>query len=109
MNNKWSEARNGDYVYFKGKIGQGSVVKTAKHGNYFMPAKIGMRIKGKKYPILNNELFIINSYKIQKVDKTSRVIKVYLTRINDSMMFAISENQLVQYFYKKEGSNLGAF
>ena len=50
MYTKWVEVRNGDYVYFMGKRGQGSVVKTDGYGNFFMPAKTGMRIKGEKYP-----------------------------------------------------------
>tara|TARA_Y200000002_G_scaffold376982_1_gene381786 strand:- start:3324 stop:3656 length:333 start_codon:yes stop_codon:yes gene_type:complete len=108
MHTKWVEVRNGDYVYFIGKRGQGSVVKTESRGNYFMPAKIGMRIKGKKFPILNDEAFIMNDSKVQKVDKTERIVKVYLTRVADGVTFAISETQFMQYFGKKDISNFGS-
>ena len=108
MSTKWAEIRSGSYIYFKGKRGQGSVVKTKNHGNYFMPAKIGMRIKGEKFPILSDELFIMNDLKIQKVSKSDRIIKILLTRISDGMNFAISETHVIEYFYKKDESNLGA-
>tara|TARA_B100000700_G_scaffold97420_1_gene109633 strand:+ start:779 stop:1111 length:333 start_codon:yes stop_codon:yes gene_type:complete len=107
MYTKWVEVRNGDYVYFMGKRGQGSVVKTDGYGNFFMPAKTGMRIKGEKYPILKDEGFIMNSSKVQKVEKTERIVKIFLTRLSDGMQFAISETQFQQYFCKKDESNLG--
>ena len=108
MYTKWVEVRNGDYVYFMGKRGQGSVVETDCHGNFFMPAKIGMRIKGEKYPILKDEAFIMNNSKVQKVDKSERIVKIFLTRVDDGMQFAISETQFHQYFCKKDESSLGA-
>jgi uncharacterized protein YehS (DUF1456 family) len=108
MYTKWIEVRKGDYVYFKFKSGKGSVVKTDYHGNFFMPAKIGMRIKGEKYPILEDEAFIMNNSKVQKVEKSERIVKIFLTRISDGVEFAVSETQFQQYFCKKDESNLGA-
>ena len=108
MSKSWVEVRSGDYVYFSGKNGQGSVVKTEGDGNYFIPAKIGISLPGKKFPILNDEPFILNSSKVLKVDKDKRVVKVFLTRVSDGLPFAISESQLHQYFIKKDESSLGA-
>mgnify|MGYP006892426384 CR=1 FL=1 len=107
MYNKWVEVRNGDTVYFIGNSGSGSVVKTENHGRYFMPAKVGMRIKGEKSPISNMEKFIFTNSTIQKVDGSERIIKCLLTRIEDSTVFAISESQMHRYFGKSNESSLG--
>ena len=107
MYNRWVELRNGDSVCFIGNSGTGSVVKTERHGRYFMPAKVGMRIKGEKSPILRMERFIFTESKIQKVDGCNRIIKCFLTRIEDSTIFAISERQLHKYFGKTNESSLG--
>ena len=107
MYNKWVEVRNGDSVYFIGNTGEGSVVKTENHGRYFMPAKIGMRIKGVKSPIMKMERFIFADSKVQKVDGCERIIKCFLTRIEDSTVFAVSERQLHRYFGKSNESSLG--
>ena len=106
---RWIEVRNGDRVYFNGKNGEGSVVKTENHYNYFMPARIGMRIKGVKKPILKNEAFIMSSSKVQKVDKCERIVKIMLTRVFDGEEFAISEFQFMQFFIRRDESNLGSF
>lgn len=108
MYNKWVELRNGDSVYFIGNSGTGSVVKTESHGRYFMPAKVGMRIKGEKSPIAFRERFIFTASKIQKVDGCERIIKCFLTRIEDSTIFAVSERQLHKYFGKTNESSLGS-
>ena len=104
---KWVEVRNGDSVYFNGKTGTGSVVETENHGRYFMPAKTGMRIKGKKKPIVEWEKFIFNSSRVQKAEGCERIVKCFLTRTSDSTVLAISEKQFMQYFSKTEQSNLG--
>ncbi len=109
MHKKWVEVRNGDRVYFGGKTGEGSVVATENHGNYFMPARIGIRIKGIKNPISRDEAFTMVSSKVQKVDKCERIVKVMLTRTLDGKEFAISESHFMQFFVKKDESSLGGF
>lgn len=104
---KWVEIRNGDTILFKQKTGKGSVVFTANHGNFFMPAKIGMRIKGNKKPIQKNEEFIFNESIVQSVSGTTRVVKCTLTRKLDNSSFYISEMDLMRYFSKSNRSNLG--
>lgn len=104
---QWIEVRNGDRVYFGGKNGEGSVVNTENHGNYFMPARIGMRIKGIKKPIGNNEAFIFSNSEVQKVDKSERIVKIKLIRTFDGEEFFISETQFMQFFVKRNESNLG--
>lgn len=109
MTIKWVEIKNGDALYFKGKTGSGSVVKTENHGRYFMPAKIGMRIKGEIKPIEEHERFILQSSKVQMVDGPSRIIKCFLVRISDNTVVAISEQQMMQYFYKRDESSLSGY
>ena len=109
MRKKWVEVRNGDRVYFNGKNGEGSVVTTESHGNYFMPARLGMRIKGIKKPISKYEAFTMVSSKVQKVDKCERIVKIFLTRTLDGEEFAISETQFMQFFIKRDESSLGGF
>jgi hypothetical protein len=104
---RWVEVRNGDSVYFTGKTGTGSVVSTEFHGRYFMPAKLGMRIKGEVKPIVTWEKFIFNSSRVQKAEGVDRIVKCFLTRTSDSTVLAISEKQFMQYFSKTEHSNLG--
>jgi hypothetical protein len=105
--NKWIEIRNGDTILFKGKTGTGSVVFTEFHGNYFMPAKIGMRIKGPKKPIKKFEEFVLNDSIVQSANGNSRIVKCMLTRLSDNVEFAISEFDLMQYFGKTNQSRLG--
>ena len=100
------ELKKGDLVFFKENHGQGSVVKIKSKGLYFMPAKFGMRISGEKSPIAKFEKFVFNDYVVQK--KTNkRIIKCNLTRISDGTQFAISENELYNYFCKTNNSFLG--
>ena len=108
MRKKWVEIRNGDGCFFIGKNGTGSVVETQDHGNYFVPAKIGMRIKGFKQPIRKYESFIMTNSEVQKVDKCDRIVKVFLTRILDGKEFAISERQFQQYFVKSNKTSFGS-
>ena len=105
--NQWIEVRNGDRVYFNGKNGEGSVVNTENHGNYFMPARIGMRIKGVKKPIAKNEAFTFSSSEVQKVNKCERTVKINLIRTFDGEEFSISEFQFMQFFVRRDESNLG--
>lgn len=107
--NQWIEVRNGDRVYFNGKNGEGSVVKTENQGNYFMPARVGMRIKGVKKPIGKSESFIMSNSEVQKVDKCERIVKIMLTRVFDGEEFAISESQFMQFFVRRDESSLGNF
>jgi len=109
MHKKWIEVRSGDRVYFNGKNGEGSVVATENHGNYFMPARTGMRIKGVKKPISKYESFTMASSEVQKVDKCKRTVKIILTRTLDGEEFAISESQFMQFFTKRDESSLGGF
>lgn len=104
---KWSEVRINDRILFKAKTGSGSVVKTESHGYYFMPAKIGMRLKGIKKPIERNEIFILNNVQVQEASGTDRIVKCQLTRINDGIQFSISEDSLIRYFGKSDQSFLG--
>ena len=104
---KWIEIRYGDIIKFKGKSGTGSVVFTENNGNYFMPAKLGMRIKGIKKPIKKYEEFVFNDSVVQSASGNSRVIKCFLTRISDNCEFAVSEQCLMRYFGKTNQSRLG--
>lgn len=103
---KYAEVRTNDILTFSGANGSGSVVKTQKHGYYFMPAKSGMRLKGVKSPILKNERFVFTSFRVQKADASGRIIKCILTRLNDGTNFAISEYFFHRYFQKIDLSNL---
>jgi len=107
MSIRWVEIRCGDTILFKNKTGSGSVVFTPNNGNYFMPAKIGMRLKGIKKPIEKYEEFILNDSVVQSVHGNSRVIKCTLIRKSDNCQFFISEFDLMQYFGKTNRSNLG--
>jgi hypothetical protein len=104
---KWSEIRVNDRIFFKGKSGTGSVVKTERHGYYFMPAKIGMRLKGVKKPISKYEMFILNDIQVQEILMNDRTVKCLLTRASDGTQFAISEDSLMRYFGKSDQSVLG--
>ena len=104
---KWIEIRYGDIIKFKGKSGTGSVVFTENNGNYFMPAKLGMRIKWIKKPSKKYEEFVFNDSVVQSASGNSRVIKCFLTRISDNCEFAVSEQCLMRYFGKTNQSRLG--
>lgn len=104
---QWVEVRNGDSILFKQKTGSGSVVFTEKSGNYFMPARIGMRIKGVKKPIQKHEEFVFNGSIVQSVLGSTRVVKCELIRKIDNTTFYISEMNLMRYFSKTNRSNLG--
>ena len=105
--NKWVEIKTNDILIFNSKTGSGSVVETANHGRYFMPAKIGMRLKGEKKPIVRNERFIFSNAKVQKVDGSNRIVKFTLLREIDGTIFSISENDIQTYFAKSPRSSLG--
>ena len=107
MGNHWVEIKTNDILIFNSKTGSGSVVETAKHGRYFMPAKIGMRLKGPKKPIVRNERFTFSSARVQKVDGKNRIVKFTLLRESDGTLFAISENDVQAYFAKSSRSSLG--
>ena len=104
---QWVEIRQGDSILFKEKTGKGSVVFTSNSGNYFMPAKIGMRIKGLKKPIAKHEEFIFNGSTVQAASGTSRVVKCELLRLSDNTSFFVSEMNLMAYFAKSNRSRLG--
>lgn len=103
----WVEIRTGDIILFKNKTGTGSVVLTENNGNYFMPAKIGMRIKGLKKPIQRSEEFIFNGSVVQATSGTTRVVKCELLRISDNTNFFVSEFDLMSYFSKSNKSQIG--
>lgn len=103
----WVEIRTGDTILFKNRTGTGSVVITEKNGNYFMPAKIGMRIKGMKKPIQKSEEFIFNGSVVQAASGTTRVVKCELLRLVDGVSFYVSEMDLMTYFSKANKSQLG--
>ena len=63
-----------------------------------------MRIKGLKKPISKHESFTMVNSKVQKVDKCERIVKIFLTRTLDGEEFAISENQFMKFFIKKDES-----
>ena len=104
---QWVEVRNGDAIYFNRKTGKGSVVLTGGNGNYFMPAKTGMRIKGEKKPIIENEEFIFSGSTVQSSSGKSRIVKCKLLRLSDNTMFYVSEFNLWNYFSKSLRSRLG--
>ena len=106
---KWVEIRQGDTILFKEKTGKGSVVFTSNNGNYFMPAKVGMRIKGVKKPIEKNEEFIFNGSTVQAASGTSRIVKCELLRLSDNISFFVSEMDLMAYFSKSDKSSLGGY
>ena len=106
---KWVEIRQGDTILFKEKTGKGSVVFTSNNGNYFMPAKVGMRIKGIKKPIEKNEEFIFNGSTVQAASGTSRIVKCELLRLSDNISFFVSEMDLMAYFSKSDKSSLGGY
>jgi hypothetical protein len=103
----WVEIRTGDTILFKNKSGTGSVVLTENNGNYFMPAKIGMRIKGIKKPIKRSEEFIFSGSTVQAASGTSRIVKCELLRLSDNTNFYVSEMDLMTYFSKSNKSQLG--
>ena len=103
----WTEIRTGDIILFKNRTGSGSVVTTENCGNYFMPAKIGMRIKGFKKPIQRSEEFIFSGSVVQASSGTSRVVKCELLRLSDNTIFYVSEMDLMTYFSKSNKSQLG--
>ena len=103
---KYTEVKENDVVTFSAKSGSGSVVKTKSHGYYFMPAKLGMRLKGDISPILKNERFVFTSYRVQKADSEGRIIKCILTRLSNGTNFAVSEDFFHRYFKKIDLSNL---
>jgi|11_taG_2_1085331.scaffolds.fasta_scaffold00057_54 hypothetical protein len=103
---QYVEIKENDVLIFPGSNGSGSVVKTQKHGYYFMPAKYGMRLKGVKSPIQKNERFVFSSYRVQKADAEGRIIKCILTRLDDGTNFAVSEYFFHRYFRKIDLSNL---
>ena len=104
---QWVEVRNGDTIIFNKGTGKGSVVLTEGKGNYFMPAKLGMRIKGIKKPIVKNEEFIYNGSIVQSSSGKDRIVKCKLLRLSDNVSFAVSEFDLWNYFSKLDRSNLG--
>jgi len=104
---QWVEIRQGDTIQFKEKSGKGSVVFTSNNGNYFMPAKVGMRIKGAVKPILKNEEFIFSESTVQSVSGVTRVVKCELLRLSDNSNFFVSEMDLMSYFSKSNKSSLG--
>ena len=106
---QWVEIRQGDTILFKEKTGKGSVVFTSSNGNYFMPAKVGMIIKGIKKPIVKLEEFIFNGSTVQAASGTSRVVKCELLRLSDNVSFFISEMDLMAYFAKSNKSSLGGY
>jgi len=106
---QWVEIRQGDSILFKEKSGKGSVVFTPNNGNYFMPAKIGMRIKGFKKPIAKNEEFIFSGSKVQSASGNSRIVKCELLRLSDNVSFFVSEMDLMLYFAKSSKSSLGGY
>lgn len=103
----YTELKNNDLIVFNQKTGSGSIVETKNHGCYFMPAKIGMRLSGIKTPLRKNEQFIYNNYVVQKAEGFDRIIKLFITRIQDGKVFAISEDQLHKNFAKLNRSSLG--
>tara|TARA_Y100000992_G_C21062561_1_gene394856 strand:- start:123 stop:443 length:321 start_codon:yes stop_codon:yes gene_type:complete len=100
-----SELKISDILYFKESHGKGSIVKVKNRGCYFVPAKFGMQIKGEKKPIAKFEKFVFNNYVVQKHDR-NRIIKCFLTRLEDGVDFAISENELYNYFCKSSRGTL---
>ena len=106
---KWIEVKNNDALYFSAETGKGSIVETEKHGRYFMPAKQGMRLKGKKSPIRKYERFVFSGYKVQKAGQGKRVLKFFLIREFDGHVFAISEDNAQKYFSKSSESSLGGY
>ena len=103
----WVELKNNDILIFNQVSGSGSVVETKNHGRYFMPAKIGMRLKGEKKPIARNERFVFNGAQVQQTSGSSRIVKFFLLRELDGTLFAISENDAQSYFAKTSASSLG--
>jgi len=103
---QYTEVKANDIIVFSGASGSGSVVKTAHHGYYFMPAKEGMRLKGIKSPIMKNERFVFTSFRVQKADSEGRIIKCILTRLSNGTNFAISEDFFHRFFNKIDLSNL---
>lgn len=104
---QWVEVRSGDAIVFNKQTGKGSVVLTEGKGNFFMPAKIGMRIKGIKKPIARNEEFIFGGSVVQSSSGNSRIVKCKLLRLSDNTNFYISEMDLWNYFSKSSRSSLG--
>ena len=101
--NKIVEIKKGDKIIFKAGNGKGSVVFTKNKGNYFMPAKFGMRIDGIKSPIGKYESFIINNFTTQKFEN-KYIVKCTLTRCKDYVQFQISEDQLFRNFAKPDST-----
>ena len=97
--NKTVEVKKGDRIIFKAGNGKGSVVMTKNKGNYFMPAKFGMRIDGLKSPIGQSEVFVINNFEVQKFEN-KHIVKCTLTRCKDCIQFHLSEFILIRLLIK---------
>jgi len=96
---KFKEAKISDFVYFNGKSGTASIVKTDNNINYFVPSKIEMQqIQGIKKPIVKFERFIISNFTILRAEK-ERVIRIEMIRQSDASVVRISENEFNKYFF----------
>ena len=91
------ELKQSDILVFKEDSGSGSFVKVEMKGNYFMPAKKGLRLEGKSKPIRKYEKFTYIDYEVLKRE-TPRVLRMSLLRQSTGEKCFISETDLFKYF-----------
>lgn len=104
--NQWTELKKGDRIVFRAKNGKGSVVKVKNKGHYFMPAKLGMRLRGEKSPIGKFENFVVSDLAYKEFEG-KYIMYACLSRCSDSIQFIVNYPDLQRYFAKTNISSLG--
>ena len=102
------ELKASDVLVFNKESGSGSFVKVVGKGNYFMPAKKGLRLEGNKKPIVRNEKFVYIDYEVLKRE-SPRTVRIGLVRVLTGEKCYISENDLDRYFIYSQDQSLHGF
>jgi hypothetical protein len=102
MRNK--EVKKGDIICYKGMSGGACIVVCDKtNKSFFAPNKIGMNVKGEKFPLLKYEKFNIDSFDIVGKETKDYSVNISLTRlISGGKTFIISQENLYNYFAIEE-------
>ena len=97
---KEKEVKKGDVIYYTGKSGGAAIVSGASIAkNIFVPNKIGMSIKGERFPLLKYEKFNVVSFDIIGQETNKYSVNITLVRmIAGGQTFIISQDNLYRYF-----------